>query len=204
MDRLNSRRGFSYLEMTLAALILALCMGVITDTLTLGVQHLRARTEQSQAVVLLDTLFASVRNDLTYATKYYAATGRFEYTVRDNAQNVTYSLLTRYGVGEWPENDPDNYMNPPGWTPAESVETANPAKGVVIRENAIATVKYYEPLVSVRNYSDALSASVRMRYDDVHGEFYVVVQVFNEKNVRLSERNQWIRPIEPIAYVAGN
>ena len=209
--KLNNHGGFSYREMLMVVFILSLCTGVISDTLALGVRHLQERTKQSQAIILLDTLFASVRNDLTYATRRYDD-GAFDHIV--HMKNGNFSVKTQYGVvDEWPKDKSDSYQNPPEWTPAPSTTDENPPKGQIIRENttmlsASSTVAYYEPVTSVENYSgydlrggitsgNKLRATIQMDYDNSQG-FHVIIQVFNEKNVELCEKDQWIKPIQPI------
>ena len=205
--KLNNHGGFSYLEMLMVVFILSLCTGVISDTLALGVKHLQERTKQTQAIILLDTLFASVRNDLIYATPPPNADKSFDHAVRDNIQNFTYSVTTLYGVAdEWPKDRSDNYQNPPpGWEPVTSITNESPKKGQIIRENTLpSAVTYYEPVTSVENYSgygitggitsgNKLRATIRMDYDTTRGEFHVIIQIFNEKNVKLCEKDQWIK-----------
>ncbi len=123
---LRRKHGFSYMEMLIATAVLALCAGIICDTMAFSVKYLQKRTRYNQAVILLDTLCAVVRNDLEYATKYYAD-GSIMRFVRDYApvkqDNETdapekaqkpyadYDVRTWYGVGQWRTGNPDSYFD---------------------------------------------------------------------------------------------
>ena len=169
--KLNNHGGFSYLEMLIVVFILSLCTGVITDTLALGVKHLQKLTKQTQAVILLDTLSAVVRNDLTYATDYYHSDQSFRSTNKD-----INTLRTQYGTGEWDANealediDTDSISSEEEAIQAESSVmnwepfTAN-VPGQIIRRSLFPnsgppSSYYYSALTSSQDYSGKASGGI--------------------------------------------
>ena len=152
-----SRRkgGFSLAEMLIAMAVLALCMGLISDAATFGVQYFQKRTRRSQAIILLDTLCAVVRNDLTYATKCYAD-GSIERVVRDYAAQKDYAVKTWYGVGQWRTDNPDSYFDESviQW---RGIQDSAACPGQIIRKSALSGGQYFFDFLSPpESYGDAV------------------------------------------------
>ena len=187
----NSHGGFSYLEMLMVVFILSLCTGVISDTLALGVRHLQERTKRSQAVILYDTLWAVVQNDLTYATHYEEIDGEFYF--KSNAKDIDRLKWVKYGTGNWDANEmvqqiptpPESYTDVMGWQSTSSGQRAQ-----IIRKGKTYGTEpfyYYTPLTSSQDYSgkgiggitskSPLYATISIRVEN--GNFKVTVSVYD-------------------------
>lgn len=152
--KLRRQTGLSFLELMITTFILALCTGIISDTMALGAKHLKEQTKQSQAIILLNTLCAVVQNDLTYATSYDKNTKVFITTVED-----TKAFETQYGIGKW---DSSKALRPVGdeqmvWNPASADK-----KGEIIRRGTVPVPDgsgepqyyYYTALTPSQDYSN--------------------------------------------------
>ena len=172
--KLNNHGGFSYLEMLMVVFILSLCTGVITDTLALGVRHLQKLTKQSQATILLDTLSAVVRNDLTYATDYDSSENSFISTAKDIKQ-----LVTQYGTGEWDANKAlqDTATNEMHW----EASNAN-VPGQIIRRsqfsNGGSDSYYYSALTSSQDYSGKSDGGITSK--NSNSSLYATIRIADE------------------------
>ena len=140
------RGGFSLAEMLVAIAVLALCADLIGSTIAFGVQYFQKRIQYSQAIILLDTLCAVVRNDLTYATKYYAD-GSIKRVVRDYAAQKDYAVKTWYGVGQWRADNPDSYFDESviQW---REIRDSAACPGQIIRKSALSGGQYFFDCVS--------------------------------------------------------
>ncbi len=183
----NSHGGFSYLEMLMVVFILSLCTGVITDTLALGVRHLQERTKRSQAIMLYDTLWAVVQNDLTYATDYKEIGG--EYYFKSNAKDIDKLKWVQYGTGNWDANKMVQEISAPNvmeWQYA----TSTSQRAQIIRKGKTYGAEpfyYYTPLTSAQDYSgkgiggitskSPLYATIEIRVDS--GNFKVKISVYD-------------------------
>ena len=148
------RSGFTLAEMLLAMALLALLADLIGNTVAFGVQYFQRRVRYSQAVILLDTLCAVVRNDLTYATKRYAD-GSIERVVRDYAAQKDYAVKTWYGVGQWRTDNPDSYFDESviQW---RGIRDSAACPGQIIRKSALSGgQRFFDFLSSPESYADA-------------------------------------------------
>ena len=66
-QRLRSSGGFSFAELLVCVLILLLASGLIVQTLDLGIEHLKARTRETEAALLCNTLALAVQDELGWA-----------------------------------------------------------------------------------------------------------------------------------------
>lgn len=151
------RGGFTLAEMLLAIAVLALFADLIGSTVTFGVQYFQRRMRYSQAVILLDTLCAVVRNDLTYATKYYAD-GSIERVVRDYAAQKDYAVRTWYGVGQWRIDNPDSYFDESviQW---RGIQDSAACPGQIIRKSALSGGQHFFDCVSPPESYDSAGKS---------------------------------------------
>lgn len=148
----RTKGGFSYAEMLLVMLILALCSGFIGDAMSFGLSHLRRRTQCAYAVILQDTLCAAVRNDLEYATEYHSGGHSFARTVRDYENNRDIYVRTWYGTGQWRTGNPESYYdeNALQWREIHD-ETA--CYGQIIRKSALIDGAFFDSLAPPESYS---------------------------------------------------
>lgn len=183
----NGNGGFSYLETVVVTLILALCAGVIVDTLSLGAKHLREQTKESQAIILLDTLSAVVRNDLFFA-KACHADDSFERLIRRGVY-----MRTWYGVGTWE----GNWQAVNDWTPARESK-----KGQIIRKSLIGAQEYYDLTTAPESYAgNTLSAAIRIVPNGRREvmSFDVRVEIYDDAKL-LAKKEFTVRPIQAVPY----
>lgn len=183
----NGNGGFSYLEMVVVTLILALCAGMIVDTLSLGAKHLREQTKQSQAIMLLDTLSAVVRNDLFFARACHAD-GSFERLI----QRGVY-VRTWYGVGTW-EGD---WQAVHDWT-----EVGEARKGQIIRKSLLGSQEYYDLTTAPESYAgNTLCAAIRIVPNGTREimSFDVAIEIYDDAKP-LAKKEFTVRPIQALPY----
>ena len=77
--------------MLLTTLLLTLCTGVLSSALTVCLGQMRARTDNAQAVLLLNAVRDAVRSDLTHATRYRKSDGAIQ-----SASDAPADAWTRY------------------------------------------------------------------------------------------------------------
>ena len=152
---LRRRRGVSDMEMLIAIAVLAVCAELIFGAAAFGLQYLQKRIRYSQAVILLDTLCAVVRNDLEYATKCYAD-GSIERVIRDYDPGkadepdgndapkpyADYDAKTWYGVGQWRTGNPDSHFDETliQW---RGIGDSAARPGQIIRKSALSDGQYF-------------------------------------------------------------
>ena len=190
--KLNNHGGFSYLEMLMVVFILSLCTGVITDTLSLGIRQLQKLTKQSQATILLDTLSAVVRNDLTYATDYNSSENSFISTAKDIKQ-----LVTQYGTGEWDANKALENAKYPSLSEAIQATssvmnwTTNAVPGQIIRRSVFPNNDgsfslYYSALTSSQDYSGKSDGGITSK--NSNSSLYATISIADEHSTHSDDK----------------
>lgn len=202
------RGGFSLAETLVVMAVLALCADLICNTMAFGVRCLEKRIRYSQAVVLLDTLCAAVRNDLEYAAKCYAD-GSIERLVRDYAAAKDYGVRTWYGVGQWSAENPDSYFDETviQW---RGIQDSDASPGQIIRKSALSDGQYFFDCVCPpENYADGLCADMEIapgfvgdsgEGDNKIDRFVVTVTICDGPEVAAA-RDFGVRLVQPIPVI---
>ena len=203
------RGGFSLAETLVTMAVLALCADLICNTMAFGVRCLEKRIRYSQAVVLLDTLCAAVRNDLEYAAKCYAD-GSIERLVRDYAAAKDYGVRTWYGVGRWSAENPDSYFDETAiqW---RGIRDSAAGPGQIIRKSALSDVQYFFDCVCPpENYAGELCADMEIAPEFVgdSGEenhkidrFVVTVTIYDGPEIAARRQDFVVLLVQPIPLI---
>ena len=82
-SRPRRRKGFTYAEMLVTTLLLALSTSVLCSAVNVCARQARIRSDDAQAVLLLNAVRDAVRVDLTHATRYRESDGAFQSASRN-------------------------------------------------------------------------------------------------------------------------